>query len=58
MHDIGSQFANSGSENPAELRSNQVTPDSLSNYSLSEIADLINIIQTKNLELSREKSEA
>jgi PAS domain S-box-containing protein len=54
MHDIGSQFANSGSENPAELRSNQVTPDSLSNYSLSEIADLINIIQTKNLELSRE----
>ncbi len=54
MHDIGSQFANSGSENPADLHFNQVTPDSLSNYTLSEIADLINIIQRKNLELSRE----
>lgn len=54
MHDIKNQSAIPNSLNPAELHSNQVTPDSLSNYSLSEIADLINILKTRNLELLRE----
>ncbi len=54
MHDINNQSALPNSLNPDESKSDQITPDSLSNYSLSEIADLINILKTRNLELWRE----
>ena len=54
MHDINNQSALPNSLNPDESKSDQITPDSLSNYSLSEIADLINILKTRNLELLRE----
>ncbi|GAB1441317.1 hypothetical protein MASR2M39_01510 [Ignavibacteriales bacterium] len=54
MHDPGSQLANPESENSSDLHHIQVSPDSLSNYTLSEIADLIQVLQSKNLELSRE----
>ncbi|MBK7266704.1 MAG: GAF domain-containing protein [Ignavibacteriales bacterium] len=54
MHDINNQSAIPNSLNPDESKSDQITPDSLSNYSLSEIADLINILKTRNLELLRE----
>jgi PAS domain S-box-containing protein len=54
MHDIKNQSAIPNSLNPDESKSDQITPDSLSHYSLSEIADLINILKTRNLELLRE----
>ena len=54
MHDINNQSALPNSLNPDESKSDQITPDSLSHYSLSEIADLINILKTRNLELWRE----
>ena len=54
MHDINNQSALPNSLNPDESKSDQITPDSLSHYSLSEIADLINILKTRNLELLRE----
>lgn len=54
MHELNNQSATTNTENSAELLYIQATPDSLSNYTLSEIADLINILQTKNLELTRE----
>ncbi|MBK7866985.1 MAG: PAS domain S-box protein [Ignavibacteriales bacterium] len=54
MHETGNQSPIANYENSSALQYNQVTPDSLSGYTLSEIADLINILKKKNLELSRE----
>jgi PAS domain S-box-containing protein len=54
MHESENQPSTPDSENITTIFNDQATPDSLSNYTQQEIADLINILRMKNLELNRD----